>query len=1048
MKLYLIAVEGGYLEKSNPSFSKKFLFSLATVSVLSTCAEAQISGCGINGNCGTISDSKTGQITITGNGSSNSLTISSGGTLSNGNNKAIYAHAKDSETLTITNLKNEGIINGKVSVENSKGNFTGTITVNTFENEGQINGQIYMGIWGSNQGTLTIDNFNNSGTIKADNGNGILFEGNVHMETFKNSGMIQANKAIELKGGTIQNFTNDSSGTIQGNEAGIVINSHINTFENKGLINSPGKGRYSNGIWISSGANIETFKNSGTISGGNGISTQGGTIKTFTNSGTISGGNGIDLSNGTIDNFTNSGTIVSNGEKEPGDNITSGTSSSIKITQSHIKTFDNQGSISGKFGVKLLGATIDNFTNSGTIESNSKHKNGAAVSISNIYAIGSTIEKFENSGTIKANNASGILIEAGNKIGTLTNKGTIEASLYGIGFFSVDEHGGQIDIGKITIETNGVIKAGQNGIHIDGSERGIKGEGIDVKGRLEGGNAGIYIGGGKQVSTSIKVSGTIQGGNGGIINTGTIGQEGQEKQQYGITIEDNGLITSTNGSGILNTENGIIYGNIINQSNNDLSLKNDSDATITSGIVNSGSGTIHINNQGSIGKNENGNNITNDGDGNIVVEDWVVSTGDDGKLEGIVVGGDKTDNVIIDNVTIDQGGLDLGELEDISNIVSGVKPGQVGNIGINGSGEISLGFDPITGKLSTDFNLNASIAGATFRSLINTTSRRASFIDSVMGNSMQHFAFAKSNTSIAMQEKGNLYANASDYIKNDFNNGSYGYNKEHSLFILPYTSSQNVELSLNEESRGHTRGTIIGYSTLKDSGIYGVYVGYEDTKMSSTYFDINNRSYYTGLKYFNTLFTTSKGQEVYLKAQGKTAFIKNKLSKKIGKSEAEASPNSYAYGMSGDLGMNFNHGDNIFSPEAGLVYEGGYTEAFSMINTKGQATVMGGERTYANYLNLLSTRTSFTWFRDWLPNLKTSMTLGAKFNINPQVKAKARFGQVKVKDEFYLPRVQRYVTTSMIVPLNNVFYFSLNYNGMFDSKGDTHTGFAQFNYIW
>ncbi|MBZ7965224.1 autotransporter outer membrane beta-barrel domain-containing protein [Campylobacter molothri] len=1017
---------GGYLEKSNPSFSKKFLFSLATVSVLSTCAEASITGPGCNGgDCATISDSKTGQITITGNNSSNSLTISSGGTLSNENNKAIYAHAKDSETLTITNLKNEGIINGKVNVEN-QGNFTGTIAVNTFENKGQINGQIYMGIWGSNQGTLTIDNFNNSGTIKADNGNGILFEGNVHMKTFKNSGTIKANKAIELRGGTIENFTNDSSGTIQGNEAGIVINSHINTFTNEGLINSPGKDRYSNGIWISSGANIETFKNSGTISGGNGISTQGGTIQ----------------------NFINSGTIIGHGDREVSDTDTITATTGLYLKTNTIGTFDNQGNISGNNGITITASKIETFKNSGTIESNSKHKNGAAVLISNLFKKGSTITNFENSGTIKANDASGILIEAGNKIETLTNKGTIEASLYGIGFFTVDNYGDQVEIGKITIETNGVIKAGQNGIHIDGSERGIKGEGIDVKGRLEGGNAGIYIGGGKQVSTSIKVSGTIQGGNGGIINTGTIGQEGQETQQHGITIENNGLITSTNGSGILNTENGIIYGNIINQSNNDLSLKNDSDATITSGIVNSGNGTIHINNQGSIGKNESGNNITNDGNGNIVVEDWVVSTGDDGKLEGIVVGGDKTDNVIIDNVTIDQGGLDLGELEDISNIVSGVKPGQVGNIGINGSGEISLGFDPITGKLSTDFNLNASIAGATFRSLINTTSRRASFIDSVMGNSMQHFAFAKSNTSIAMQEKGNLYANASDYIKNDFNNGSYGYNKEHSLFILPYTSSQNVELSLNEESKGHTRGTIIGYSTLKDSGIYGVYVGYEDTKMSSTYFDINNRSYYTGLKYFNTLFTTSKGQEVYLKAQGKTAFIKNKLSKKIGKSEAEASPNSYAYGMSGDLGMNFNHGDNIFSPEAGLVYEGGYTEAFSMINTKGQATVMGGERTYANYLNLLSTRTSFTWFRDWLPNLKTSMTLGAKFNINPQVKAKARFGQVKVKDEFYLPRVQRYITTSMIVPLNNVFYFSLNYNGMFDSKGDTHTGFAQFNYIW
>ncbi|EPM7595731.1 autotransporter outer membrane beta-barrel domain-containing protein, partial [Campylobacter jejuni] len=343
------------------------------------------------------------------------------------------------------------------------------------------------------------------------------------------------------------------------------------------------------------------------------------------------------------------------------------------------------------------------------------------------------------------------------------------------------------------------------------------------------------------------------------------------------------------------------------------------------------------------------------------------------------------------------------------NIISGVNQNNIGNIGTNGSGEISLSFDPITGKLTTDFNLNASISGATFRSLISTTSRRSTFIDNVMGNSMQSFALASSSKSqsIAMSEKGNLYADASDYIKSDLNNGSYGSNKEHSLFILPYTSSQNVELSLNEESKGHTKGTIIGYSTLKDSGIYGVYAGYEDTKMGSTYFDINNRTYYAGLKYFNTLFTTEKGQEVYIKAQGKAALIKNDLTEKIGNNEA-----------------------------------------FSMKDTIGQATVKGGERTYANYLNLFSTKTSLTWFRDWLPNLKTSVELGAKFNINPKVEAEARFGNIKVSDEFDLPRVQKFVSTSFIVPVNEAFYFSLSYNGMFDKDGNTHTGFAQFNYLW
>ncbi|WP_148122987.1 autotransporter outer membrane beta-barrel domain-containing protein, partial [Campylobacter sp. BCW_4332] len=430
-------------------------------------------------------------------------------------------------------------------------------------------------------------------------------------------------------------------------------------------------------------------------------------------------------------------------------------------------------------------------------------------------------------------------------------------------------------------------------------------------------------------------------------------------------------------------------------SNNNLSLKNDSDATITSGIKNEGSGTIFVNNQGTIDKDNSGNHLVNSGSGSIVIEDWLVTTDKDtGKLDTIVVGGSGNGNVSADKITIDEGNLDLGQLDNINDIISGVNQNNIGNIGTNGGGEISLSFDPITGKLTTDFNLNASISGATFRSLISTTSRRSTFIDNVMGNSMQTFALASSSKSqsIAMSEKGNLYADASDYIKSDLNNGSYGSNKEHSLFILPYTSSQNVELSLNEESKGHTKGTIIGYSTLKDSGIYGVYAGYEDTKMGSTYFDINNRTYYAGLKYFNTLFTTEKGQEVYIKAQGKAALIKNDLTKKIGNNEAKAEPNSYAYGVNTALGMNFISNKDIFSPEIGLAYEGGYTEAFSMKDTIGQATVKGGERTYANYLNLFSTKTSFTWFRDWLPNLKTSVELGAKFNINPKVEAEARFG--------------------------------------------------------
>ncbi|OEW67854.1 autotransporter outer membrane beta-barrel domain-containing protein, partial [Campylobacter sp. BCW_4323] len=860
--------------------SKKIVLSLATISFLASCANAaptpeiktydeiskntKASSASVYAPQArintTVSSSINNQINISDQGP-HTIIIEKTGTLT-GKDKVIYVHAKNSDTLTLTNLTNKGTINGKVAVEHDK-DFTGTITVNTFENTGQVNGQIYMGIWGG-QGTLTVDKFENSGTITASNNDqGVFFQG------------LANNKST------------------------------INNFNNTGVISSTNKEavRFTH-------TNVQTFTNNGSINSG--------------------GGSGVNLSSATIENFKNTKTIKTSGTAEPNESFAGlYASSGVNLYSSTIKTFDNSGFISGKVGVNLSNGIIDDFKNSGTIEGTSgANKLAGAINIQSVYSSGSTIKNFENTGLIKNQNANGIFIGDGNKIETLTNKGTIEAGNNGITFYAFDTNKKPVNIGKITIESGGVIKAGNDAIHIDGSKNGIEGEGIEVKagGRLEGGNAGIYIGGGKQVNTSINVSGTIQGGNGGIINTGTIGKEGQEKQEYGITIENEGLIASAKGSGILNTDNGIIYGNIFNRSNNNLSLKNDSDATITSGIKNEGGGTIFVNNQGTIDKDNSGNHLTNSGSGSIVIEDWLVTTDKDtGKLDTVVVGGSGKDNVKVENITVDQSNVNLDELGNINNIISGVNQGNIGNIGTNGGGEISLSFDPITGKLTTDFNLNASISGATFRSLISTTSRRSTFIDNVMGNSMQSFALASSSKSqsIAMSEKGNLYADASDYIKSDLNNGSYGSNKEHSLFILPYTSSQNVELSLNEESKGHTKGTIIGYSTLKDSGIYGVYAGYEDTKMGSTYFDINNRTYYAGLKYFNTLFTTEKGQEVYIKAQGKAALIKNDLTKKIGNNEAKAEPNSYAYGVNTALGMNFISNKDIFSPEIGLAYEGG-----------------------------------------------------------------------------------------------------------------------------
>ncbi|EKB9593009.1 hypothetical protein OOY25_001616 [Campylobacter jejuni] len=1066
---------GGGIRKSHLN-SKKIVLSLAAISFLASCADAALNSeiktydeiskntkarsasvySSRNGTNTTINSLQNGQVTITGNGTTNSLTIGSNGTLGSiGNNdRIIYTHASNSDTLTLTNLTNNGIINGAVAIQNSKKDFTGTITVNTFENKNQINGQIYMGIWSSSQGTLNIENFNNSGTIAGSSNKGtVFFEGNTNIKSFSNNGLISGDQGVRLSGGTINSFNNN--GTISGSSSSILVaGGNIKTLVNSGTIISNGNRNTNAGIKLESGGTIDNIINTGTIqSNYTGIVVTYGKFKDLTvkDGGVVYGkyagiavGQWQTLGNLYIDGGKDTkkdGTVSGIYSDKYGISLETGSSSQkIELT--------NGGIIQGKVnGIKLGNAA----SLSGEMilsGEGSRVEGGSGSGISN--------ESGKITGSIKVEDGATVTSSSGQAI---SNSGSGSIT------------GGITVSGENTKLEGNIINTGNASIGSDIKiENGAKVEG----GLVNQGNGSIS--GSVQVSGGSSIDSITNTGNGAISGSITVDEDSKLDSITNTSTSDTGIsgsitnnsdnkleisnsgniggkIESTGGADMVisNSNGGTISGGISSSGSGNTSISNSQGSTINNGITVSGSAQVEISNQGSVGKDSNGNTVTNNGSGSVGIKDWVVSTDKEtGKLDTVVVGGSGKDNVKVENITVDQSNVNLDELGDINNIISGVNQGNIGNIGTNGGGEISLSYDPLTGKLSTDFNLNASISGATFRSLISTTTRRSTFIDNVMGNSMQSFYLGNSSRAqrMAMSEKGNLYADASDYIKSDLNNGNYGSNKEHSLFILPYFSSQNVELSLNEESKGHTKGTIIGYSTLKDSGIYGVYAGYEDTKMSSTYFDINNRTYYAGLKYFNTLLTTEKGQEVYIKAQGKTALIKNDLTKKIGNNEAKANPNSYAYGVNAGLGMNFISNKDIFSPEVGLTYEGGYTEAFSMINTKGEATVMGGERTYANYLNLFSTKTSFTWFRDWLPNLKSSVELGAKLNINPSVKAKARFGNIKVNDEFYLPRVQKFVSTSLIIPVNEAFYFSLNYNGMFDKDGNTHTGFAQFNYLW
>ncbi|HEG2699850.1 TPA: hypothetical protein SCV73_001866, partial [Campylobacter jejuni] len=804
--------------------SKKIVLSLAAISFLASCTHATLtpeietyeetdrrtkarSGLqSTNSNNKTISSLQNSTQTVSSTG--NTLVIESSGTItiSNGSQQAVNFQPNSSTSTFL----NQGTLiggNNAASVQLGANNNNNGVTIETFNNQGIIgNGSSKFGVtvWGTNSSKSTINNFSNSGTIHSNAGESIYF-GNANISSFANSGTIKSKQGAGVnisRGTSIENFNN--TGTIEGKKDGIQINANVKTLKNTGTIqgfSAPIK---------SSGGTIDQLINEGTMKGESiGIYMSGGRVKTLTNSGTINQNNsatwaaGIKLqNNSTIENIINTGSIRSNAF---GISVTGGKFGTL--------TIKDGGQVYAKYSAIGVGRsqTLGDLYIDGSSSKIYGEENGIALDAN------SRTQKIElkNGGIIKGK-IHGIRLDNGASLSgemILSGEGSRVEGGSGAGILN---RSGKIE-GSITIKDGATVTATSNHAIANYRSGSITG-GITVSGKntkLQGnisniGNAsigsdikikdGAKVEGGLVNQGNGSISGNVQVSGGSSIDS--ITNEGNGAISGSITVDkDSKLDSITNTS----TSSTGISGSITNNSDNKLEISNGEGATIGGGITNNGNADLVISNQGSVGKDSNGNTVTNNGSGSVGIKDWLVSTDKNtGKLDTVVIGGRGKDNVKVENITVDQSNVDLEELNDINNIISGVNQNNIGNIGTNGSGEISLSFDPITGKLTTDFNLNASISGATFRSLISTTSRRSTFIDNVMGNSMQSFALASSSKSqsIAMSEKGNLYADASDYIKSDLNNGSYGSNKEHSLFILPYTSSQNVELSLNEESKG------------------------------------------------------------------------------------------------------------------------------------------------------------------------------------------------------------------------------------------------------
>ncbi|EAJ7490498.1 hypothetical protein DPY31_08220, partial [Campylobacter jejuni] len=697
-----------------------------------------------NSNNKTISSLQNSTQTVS--NTDNTLVIESGGTItiSNGGQQAVNFQ-QNSSTSTFLN-KGTLIGGNNIASVQLGANRNNGVTIETFNNQGIIgNGSSRFGVtvWGIPSNKSTINNFSNSGTIHSNAGESIYF-GNANISSFVNSRTIKSNQGTGVnisQGTSIGNFNN--TGTIEGKSMGVRVDSTINTFVNSGLITTTVKGaHWSDGIRIN--ANVKTLINKGTIQGFSapirslgrtietlinegimdgksiGIYMSGGLVKTLTNSGTINQNNsetwaaGIKLqNNSTIENIINTGSIHSNAF---GISVTDGKFGTL--------TIKDGGQVYGKYSAIGVGQSqtlgdlyIDGHSNNGRVSGIYSEEHGI------LLENNSRTQKIElkNGGIIKGKIDGIRLTDSASLSGEmiLSGEGSRVEGGRGAGILN---RSGKIK-GSITIKDGATVTATSNqaiansgsgsitgGITVSGKNTKLKGNiinrhnasiGSDIK--IEDGAKveGDLVNQGKgSIKGGITVSGNNTEFKGNIINKhdASIGSdikiEDGAKVEGGLVNQGKGVISGSitvdkdsKLDSITNTSTSStgISGSITNNSDNKLEISNGEGATIGGGITNNGNADLVISNQGSVGKDSNGNTVTNNGSGSVGIKDWLVSTDKNtGKLNTVVIGGSSAFNVKVENITVDQSNVDLEELNDINNIISGVNQNNIGNIGTNG----------------------------------------------------------------------------------------------------------------------------------------------------------------------------------------------------------------------------------------------------------------------------------------------------------------------------------------------------------------------------
>ncbi len=557
-------------------------------------------------------------------------------------------------------INNSGTISGKTfgittnALQTAPGVSVHDAVNTAVTNSGLIRGETDDGVRLIGGGSVT-----NSGTIEGVASTPSTLADGVSMFSFAGQ---------DLSGVTaIGTIANSEDGTIRGDRFGAII-SGGGVVENEGLINGNTGGLYIQTNTVEETGKTASVTNSGTISGGNAI-TFGGNLESseLVNSGSLVGTTGYAVANGSYGRLS-----IVNSE----DGVIEGATIGVHDDEGGIDLV-NAGTIRGNgnydgfdasphAGVTLAGApsTIDN---SGTIS-------GAGAGITTAYYFNPETGQLEgraidteivNSGTIAGESNDGVRLIGGGSVtnsGTISGAGRVDAdgvSMYGYADQANEDYAASVtnqDGGSIAGQRFGIILSGGGSVDNAGEIVGVVG-GMFIQGTALNSAPGEDRSG---LTASVVNSGLIHG-------TGDLGGSGGDGYGVGFgsdmssaTLENSGTILSDFGAAVsqgsradaivTNLEGGTIEG-------------------ATSGIYSNATGTLAVDNAGTIRGNGSYDGFAAAPDAGITITTAASSVKNSGTISG--AGAGITTAYQFDDDIGDLVGIAIGTTVENSGTISG-----------------------------------------------------------------------------------------------------------------------------------------------------------------------------------------------------------------------------------------------------------------------------------------------------------------------------------------------------------------------------------------